>query len=93
MGTGPNTQEYQAAGGNGGVSLTRCASPGTGSRQSGSSHNPHLVPPEAFRRMCQASGGGARKRLDSAHPAVLGTLPLGYTFSPGVSVVFGVWTG
>lgn len=38
-----------------------------GSHRPGSPHNPHLVPPEAFGRMCQASRGGAEKRLGPAH--------------------------
>lgn len=53
-----------------------CASLETGSWRPGSSHNPHLVPTEAFGRMCQASRGGAGKRLDPAHSTVPGAPPL-----------------
>lgn len=69
-----------------------CASLGTGSWRSGSSHNPHLVPPEAFGRMCQASGGGAGKTPRFRPPGRPGNPAPGYA-SPGVWVALGVWIG
>lgn len=75
MGTGPDSQQNQADGGNRGVSVTRMRIPRNRKQRPGSPHNPHLVPPETSGRMCQASRGGARKGLDPAHSAFPGAPP------------------
>lgn len=76
MGTGPDPQINQTGGGNRGVSVTRIRILRNRKSAPGSPLNPHLAPPEASGRMCQASRGGARKRLEPAHSAVPGAPPL-----------------
>ena len=76
MGTGPNTQEYQAAGGNGGVSVTRMRIPRN--RKSAVRVITQSFHQKLSGACVRPQGAGRGKRLDSAHPAVLGAPPPSY---------------